>query len=86
MGNYTDFEISIKDLVELIVKLTDIKGEIAWDALKPDGQPRRCLDTTKAYKEFGFNAKIPFEEGLRKTIQWYREMLNVNGLTPRDFL
>ena len=57
--------------VELIVKLTDFKGEIVWDTLKPDGQPRRCLDTTKAYKEFGFKAKTEFEEGLKRTIDWY---------------
>ena len=69
----TGFEISIKNLVELIVKLTGFKGEIVWDTSKPDGQPRRCLDTTKAEKEFGFKAKTPFEEGLKKTIDWYRE-------------
>lgn len=63
------FEISIKDLVRLVVKLTGFKGEILWDTTKPDGQPRRCLDTTKAYKEFSFKANTPFEEGLRKTIQ-----------------
>lgn len=67
------FEIAIKDLVELIVKLTDFKGKIVWDTLKPDGQPRRCLDTTKAYKEFGFKAKTEFEEALKKTIEWYME-------------
>lgn len=65
------FEISIKDLVELIVKLTGFKGKIRWDVTKPDGQPRRCLDTTKAYQEFGFKAKTDFEEGLKKTIDWY---------------
>jgi GDP-L-fucose synthase len=65
------FEISIKKLVDLIVKLTKFKGEIVWDASKPDGQPRRCLDTTRARKEFGFEAKVPFETGLKKTIVWY---------------
>ena len=65
------FEISIKDLAELIAKLTDFKGKIIWDTSKPDGQPRRCLDTTKAEKEFGFKAKTDFEEGLKKTIEWY---------------
>ncbi len=65
------FEISIKDLVELIAKLTGFKGEIIWDTTKPDGQPRRCLDTTKAEKEFGFRAKTDFETGLKKTIEWY---------------
>jgi GDP-L-fucose synthase len=66
------FEISIKDLVELIVKLTGFKGEIIWDNSKPDGQPRRMLDTSKAQKEFGFKAKTGFEEGLKRTIEWYR--------------
>jgi len=67
------FEISIKDLVELITKLTGFKGDIIWDTSKPDGQPRRMLDTSKAEKEFGFKAKTPLEEGLRKTIEWYVE-------------
>ncbi|MBL7178387.1 MAG: GDP-L-fucose synthase [Desulfobacteraceae bacterium] len=65
------FEISIKDLVELIVKLTGFNGKILWDKTKPDGQPRRMLDTTKALREFGFKAKTGFEEGLKKTIEWY---------------
>jgi GDP-L-fucose synthase len=65
------FEISIKDLVDLIVKLTGFKGKILWDKTKPDGQPRRMLDTTKALREFGFTAKTGFEEGLKKTIEWY---------------
>lgn len=65
------FEISIKDLVELIAKLTDFKGEIIWDASKPDGQPRRMLDVSKAEREFGFKANSSFEEGLKKTIDWY---------------
>jgi len=67
------FEISIRDLVELIAKLTGFKGKIVWNTTKPDGQPRRCLDTTKAEKEFGFKAKTPFEEGLKKTIEWYKK-------------
>ncbi|MBF0489611.1 MAG: GDP-L-fucose synthase [Candidatus Omnitrophica bacterium] len=65
------FEISIKDLVTLIVRLTGFKGEVIWDSSKPDGQPRRCLDTQRAQREFGFKAKIGFEQGLKKTIQWY---------------
>ena len=68
-------EISIKDLVELIVKLTGFKGKIVWDSDKPDGQPRRMLDTSRAKKEFGFVAKTSFEEGLRKTINWYKSTL-----------
>ena len=65
-------EISIKDLVELIAKLTGFRGKIIWDNTKPDGQPRRCLDVSKAEKEFGFKAKTPFEVGLKKTIEWYK--------------
>lgn len=71
------FEISIRDLVQLIVKLTDFKGKINWDTSKPDGQPRRMLDTSRAEKEFGFKSKTSFNEGLKKTIDWYtstREM------------
>ncbi len=67
------FEISIKELAERIVALTGFKGDIEWDASKPDGQPRRCLDTTRAAAEFGFKARIGFEEGLRQTIEWYRQ-------------
>ncbi|MCB9721149.1 MAG: GDP-L-fucose synthase [Candidatus Omnitrophica bacterium] len=65
------FEISIRDLVAMIVKLTGFKGEVVWDTSKPDGQPRRCLDITRAKAEFGFEAKTSFESGLKKTIQWY---------------
>ncbi len=65
------FEISIKDLVSLIKKLTGFKGEIVWDKTKPDGQPRRKLDTSKAKKEFDFESRVSFEEGLKKTIDWY---------------
>jgi GDP-L-fucose synthase len=66
-------EISIRDLVQLIKKMTRFKGTIEWDSTKPDGQPRRCLDTTRALEYFGWRAEIPFEEGLRETIQWYEE-------------
>ena len=65
------FEISIRELVKMIVELSGFKGRIIWDKSKPDGQPRRMLDTTKAFAEFGFKAKTSFEEGLKKTIQWY---------------
>ena len=64
-------EISSKDLAELICRLMDYKGEIRWDTSRPDGQPRRLLDTSRAEKEFGFGAKTLFEEGLKKTIDWY---------------
>jgi len=66
-------EISIKDLVGLITKLTGFEGKVVFDKTKPDGQPRRCLDTTKAEKEFGFKAKTTFEKGLAETVKWYRE-------------
>ena len=65
-------EISIRDLVGLIAKLTGFEGKIVWDASKPDGQPRRMLDTSRAVTAFGFVAKTPFEDGLRETIEWYR--------------
>lgn len=65
------FEIKIKELVRLIVKLTGFKGSITWDRTKPDGQPRRMLDTSKAYQEFGFKANTKFRDGLQKTIEWY---------------
>lgn len=68
------FEISIKELAELIVKLTGFQGHIVWDDSKPDGQPRRMLDTLKAEKMFGFKAKTSFEQGLKKTIEWYRSI------------
>lgn len=67
------FEIKIKDLVELIVKLTGFKGGIVWDATKPDGQPRRCLDTARAEKLMGWKAQVGFEDGLKRTIEWYRQ-------------
>jgi GDP-L-fucose synthase len=66
------FEISIRDLTDKIVTLTGFKGRINWDTTQPDGQPRRCLDTSRAEREFGFRARIGFDEGLRQTIDWYR--------------
>ena len=65
------FEIKIKDLAKLIVKLTGFQGKIIWDSSKPDGQPRRMLDTSKAEKEFGFKSKTKFDEGLKNTIDWF---------------
>ena len=65
-------EISIKDLMRLIARLTGFEGQIVWDTSKPDGQPRRSLDTSKAERLFGFRAKTPFEEGLCQTIEWYK--------------
>lgn len=66
------FEISIKELVETIARLTGFKGQVIWDTEKPNGQPRRKLDTSRALERFGFQAKTPFEEGLKRTIDWYR--------------
>lgn len=66
------FEISIKDLVKLIVNISGFSGKVIWDTSKPDGQPRRCLDVRKAKEEFGFEAKIDFREGLEKTVEWYK--------------
>jgi GDP-L-fucose synthase len=67
----TGKEITIKGLVDLIAELTEYKGKIVWDTSKPDGQPRRCLDISKAKKEFGFEAKTNFVDGLKETIEWY---------------
>jgi len=67
------FEIKIKDLVELISRLMEFKGEIVWDKTKPDGQPRRMLDVSRAEKLFGFRARTRFEDGLKATIDWYLE-------------
>ena len=65
------FEIKIKDLVGLIAELTGFEGDLRWDTSKPDGQPRRCLDVSRAKEEFGFEAKVDFREGLERTIEWY---------------
>jgi GDP-L-fucose synthase len=68
----TNREITIRDLVGLIAKLVGFEGEIRWDSKKPDGQPRRCLDVTRAHEQLGWAATVPFEEGLRRTIDWWR--------------
>jgi len=65
-------EISIRDLVDLIVEETGFTGSVRWDTEKPDGQPRRCLDVSRAEKEFGFRARMDFEEGIRRTVDWYK--------------
>ena len=67
----SQFEISIKDLAVKIADLMNFDGEIKWDAVKPDGQPRRKLDVSKAKAEFGFTAKTAFDEGLKQTIDWW---------------
>lgn len=74
----SSFEISIKDLTELIARLTGFEGSIRWDPSKPNGQPRRKLDTTRAREYFGFEAKTDFEAGLKRTIDWYRQQ-RANG-------
>ena len=74
------FEITIRDLVELIARLTQFHGEIRWETTRPDGQPRRRLETSRAEQEFGFRASTPFEDGLRRTIAWYER---VRMMPPR---
>ena len=72
-------EIVIKDLVKLIARLTGFDGEIRWQSNKPDGQPRRQLDTRRALEKFGFRAQTSLEEGLRQTIDWYEGTLMACG-------
>jgi GDP-L-fucose synthase len=67
----TNYEISIRNLVELICHLMEFEGELIWETDQPNGQPRRCLDTTRAKAAFGFTAQVSLEEGLRRTIDWY---------------
>jgi GDP-L-fucose synthase len=74
-------EISIRDLATLIARMCGFKGEIVWDSTKPDGQPRRALDVTKAERFFGFRARTSFEEGLRQTIDWYAKNQQSHALT-----
>jgi len=66
-------EITIKDLTELVAKLVGFEGKITWDSTKPDGQPRRCLDVTRAKQEIGFVSQTSLEDGLKKTIDWYQQ-------------
>ncbi len=73
-------EISIRDLTTRIAALTGYRGRIVWDASQPNGQPRRCLDVTRAHREFGFQAQMPFDEGLRRTIDWY--LSSVSSVSP----
>ena len=79
------FEVSIRDLVHLIVELTKFRGSIRWDTTQPNGQPRRKLDISRAEKEFGFRSKVDFREGLRQTITWYeaqRDKVEVTPISP----
>lgn len=73
------FEISIRELAEKIRVLTGFSGDIIWDSSKPDGQPRRSLDTSRAEREFGFRARISFDKGLRETIEWYQQQTSLNS-------
>lgn len=75
-------EITIRDLVVLIQELTGYSGEIHWDATKPDGQPKRSLDVSRAKQEFGFEAQVPFKEGLKRTIAWYEMHREETGRSP----
>jgi GDP-L-fucose synthase len=74
-------EISVRDLLELIGSLAGYEGAVRWDATKPDGQPRRCLDTSRALAEFGWRAKTPLRDGFRKTIAWYEEEVSSKSRT-----
>ena len=67
------YEISIKDLSEMIVKMTGFEGKLVWQTDKPNGQPRRGLDVSRAKEYFGWSAQVPFEEGMRRTIEWFKE-------------
>jgi GDP-L-fucose synthase len=77
------FEISVRELAELIARLCDYRGRLGWDTSRPNGQPRRMLDTTLARERFGFQAKISLEEGLRRTIAWYKASSG-SGANPRQ--
>lgn len=72
-------EISIKDLTEMIARLVGFEGRVVWDHSRPDGQPRRGLDTSRAEQEFGFKAQTSFEEGLKRTIAWYQESIRAGA-------
>ena len=72
-------EISIRDLAQLIAGEVGFSGKIVWDTTKPNGQPRRCLDVSRAEKLFGFRAACPFEEGIRKTVSWYMSQAAISS-------
>jgi len=74
-------EITVRDLLEMIADLTGFDGEIVWDITRPNGQPRRKLETTRAKALFGFESVMPFDEGLRRTIAWYRQQAMAGALT-----
>ena len=74
----TNYEVKIRDLVQLICDLMDFQGEIVWETNQPNGQPRRCLDTQKAKEKFGFVAQVDLKQGLKNTIEWYRQNADKN--------
>jgi GDP-L-fucose synthase len=76
------YEISIKDLAEMIVRQTGFDGKLVWETDKPNGQPRRGLDVTRAKEQFGWSAQVPFEEGMRRTIEWFKE--NKQAIESRE--
>lgn len=76
------YEISIKDLTEMVIRLTGFEGKLVWDTEKPNGQPRRGLDVSRAKEYFGWQAQVPFEEGMRRTIEWFKE--NKERIEKRD--
>ena len=79
----TGTEITIANLIDLIRRLTGFEGEVGWQDDKPDGQPRRCLDVTRAFEKFGFRATMTFEEGLKNTVKWYEEKRRAKGNVVR---
>jgi GDP-L-fucose synthase len=76
-------EVTIRELVRMIVEMTGFRGRVVWDRSKPDGQPRRCLDTSRARREFGFTARTALEHGLHKTLQWYQHQRARSPACPR---
>jgi GDP-L-fucose synthase len=79
------FEISIKELAELIARLTGFKGNLTWDASQPDGQPRRMLNTSRAQSEFGFKSMTSFEAGLEKTVQYFKNISQGNTIPASHY-
>jgi GDP-L-fucose synthase len=77
----TGNEIKISELMQLIARLTNFEGEIRWQTDKPDGQPRRRLEVSRAFEKFGFRAQVPFEEGLKSTIEWYETRRTAQSTT-----
>ena len=77
---------SIKDLTETIARLTGFGGRIVWDTTKPNGQPRRKLDVSRARERFGFDAKTSFEDGLRRTIEWYLTNHRLHGFHRKEMV